>query len=80
MAQMMKSAVRDFFIENYNYVTTIGDIFVAMARSDRYQELQKNYMNMAEKNACKCFNTVDDIVKAMLTNKEQDFKYIKDGV
>lgn len=75
----MKTAVREFFIENYNLLTQVRDIYESIDRSERYQELLRHYMNLGEKNACECFGTVGDLLSAMAKNKDQDYQYIKHG-
>ena len=75
----MKIAIRDFFIKNYNHLTYHHDIKTATERSDRYQELLKLYMFLAEYNECRCFNTASDILAAMDMHSSQDRRYIETG-
>lgn len=79
MVSEMKSAVREFFINNYNALTRHDDIKVSAERAERYQELQNLYMTLSEKNTCSCFNSVQDILKAMKEHAPKDFAYIRDG-
>jgi hypothetical protein len=76
----MKELVREFFIEKFNHLVETDDILKTEARSNRYEMMLNHYLNLIEKNECKCFNTPEDIIKEIAKSESVIRDFILNGI
>jgi len=76
----MKELVREFFIEKFNHLVETDDILKTEARSERYEMMLNHYLDLIEKNECKCFNSPKDIIKEIVKSENVIKDFILNGI
>lgn len=80
MEAQKRKFIRDFFIKYHNLLTSSFNYVEAADRGNRYDQLLSHYMEVMTDNRCQCFNSIEDVEKALIKNIEQDRNFILKGV